>query len=52
MVFFRIQDGKIVEAWEDWDEHGMRRHLGDDPGPSTSGAQNCRRVGVPLSVRD
>jgi steroid delta-isomerase-like uncharacterized protein len=28
MVFFRIRDGKIVEAWEEWDEHGMRRQLG------------------------
>jgi steroid delta-isomerase-like uncharacterized protein len=27
MVFFRIRDGKIVEAWEEWDEHGMRRQL-------------------------
>jgi len=27
MVFFRIADGKIAEAWEDWDEHGMRRQL-------------------------
>jgi steroid delta-isomerase-like uncharacterized protein len=30
MVFFRIEDGRIVEAWEDWDEHGMRRQLSDD----------------------
>jgi steroid delta-isomerase-like uncharacterized protein len=29
MVFFQIIDGKIVEAWEDWDEHGMRRMLGE-----------------------
>jgi len=28
MVFFRIREGKIVEAWEEWDEHGMRRQLG------------------------
>jgi len=27
MVFFRINDGKIVEAWEEWDEHGMRKQL-------------------------
>jgi predicted ester cyclase len=27
MVFFRINDGRIVEAWEEWDEHGMRRQL-------------------------
>ena len=30
MVFFRIADGKIVEAWEEWDEHGMRRQLSGD----------------------
>lgn len=28
MVFFRIEGGRIVEAWEEWDEHGMRRQLG------------------------
>ena len=28
MVFFRIAEGRIVEAWEEWDEHGMRRQLG------------------------
>jgi predicted ester cyclase len=28
MVFFRIKNGKIVEAWEEWDEHGMRAQLG------------------------
>jgi len=28
MVFFRIKDGKIVEAWEEWDEYGLRRQLG------------------------
>jgi len=27
MVFFRIGDGKIIEAWEEWDEHGMRAQL-------------------------
>jgi predicted ester cyclase len=27
MVFFRIKDGKIVEAWEEWDEYGMRQQL-------------------------
>jgi steroid delta-isomerase-like uncharacterized protein len=31
MVFFRIEGGKIVEAWEEWDEHGMRRQLGEQP---------------------
>ena len=30
MVFFRIADGKIVEASESWDEHGMRRQLSGD----------------------
>jgi predicted ester cyclase len=30
MVFFRIADGKIIEAWEEWDEHGMRRQLAGD----------------------
>ena len=28
MVIFRIVDGKIVEAWEEYDEAGMRRQLG------------------------
>jgi predicted ester cyclase len=23
-------DGKIVEAWEEWDEYGMRRQLSGD----------------------
>jgi predicted ester cyclase len=27
MVFFRIVDRKIVQAWEEWDEHGMRGQL-------------------------
>jgi steroid delta-isomerase-like uncharacterized protein len=27
MVFFRIKDGKIVEAWEQWDEYSMRQQL-------------------------
>jgi C-1 hydroxylase len=31
MVIFRIEADKIVEAWEVWDEHGMRRQLGDEP---------------------
>jgi predicted ester cyclase len=26
-VFFRIAGGNIIEAWEEWDEHGMRRQL-------------------------
>ena len=30
MVFFRIADGKIVEAWEEWDKRGMRIQLAGD----------------------
>ena len=34
MVFFRIIGGKIAEAWEEWDEHGMRTQLAADwPSP-------------------
>lgn len=28
MMFFRVQDGRVVEAWEDYDEYGMRWQLG------------------------
>ncbi len=28
MLFLRFENGKIVELWEDWDEHGMRQQLG------------------------
>ncbi len=28
MMFFRLQGGKVVEAWEDYDEYGMRMQLG------------------------
>jgi predicted ester cyclase len=28
MVIFRIAAGRIVEAWEVYDEAGMRRQLG------------------------
>ena len=28
IVIFRIAEGKIVEAWEEYDEFGMRRQLG------------------------
>jgi steroid delta-isomerase-like uncharacterized protein len=28
IVIFRIADGKIVEAWEEYDELGLRRQLG------------------------
>jgi steroid delta-isomerase-like uncharacterized protein len=31
MMFFRIQDGKVLEAWEDYDELTMRRQLGARP---------------------
>jgi C-1 hydroxylase len=27
IVIFRIADGKIVEAWEEWDEYRMRQQL-------------------------
>lgn len=27
MAFFRLADGRIVEMWEDYDEHGMRQQL-------------------------
>jgi len=27
MAFFRLADGKVVEMWEDYDEHGMRQQL-------------------------
>jgi steroid delta-isomerase-like uncharacterized protein len=28
IVIFQIADGKIIEAWEEYDELGMRRQLG------------------------
>ena len=28
MVFFRMWNGRVVEAWADYDEYGMRRQLG------------------------
>jgi predicted ester cyclase len=28
IVIFRVFDGKIVEAWEEWDEYRMRQQLG------------------------
>jgi predicted ester cyclase len=31
MVIFRLSDGKIVEAWEVYDEAGMWRQLGTPP---------------------
>ncbi len=30
-VFFRFEKGKIVEAWEDYDEYAMRQQLGALP---------------------
>ena len=27
MMFFRLQNGRVVEAWEDYDEYVMRRQL-------------------------
>ncbi len=27
----RLEEGKIVENWVSWDEHGMRRQMGDAP---------------------
>jgi len=27
IVIFRVAGGRIVEAWEVWDEHAMRRQL-------------------------
>jgi predicted ester cyclase len=27
MMFFRFEDGRLVEAWEDYDEYGLRRQL-------------------------
>lgn len=29
IVIFRVVDGKITEAWEEWDEYRMRQQLGD-----------------------
>ena len=34
MMFFRFVDGRMVEAWEDYDEYGMRQQLA----PPTTGA--------------
>ncbi len=31
MMFFRFQNGRVVEAWEDYDEYVMRRQLGALP---------------------
>jgi steroid delta-isomerase-like uncharacterized protein len=35
IVIFRIADGKIVEAWEEYDELGLRRQLGAEVTEST-----------------
>jgi steroid delta-isomerase-like uncharacterized protein len=37
IVIFRIADGRIVEAWEEYDEMGMRRQLGVLPAGSHTG---------------
>jgi predicted ester cyclase len=31
MMFFRFENGRVVEAWEDYDEYVMRRQLGALP---------------------
>jgi C-1 hydroxylase len=31
IVIFRIADSKIIEAWEEYDEQGMRRQLASRP---------------------
>jgi predicted ester cyclase len=36
IVIFRVLGGKIVEAWEEYDEIGMRRQLGVLPAQSPS----------------
>ena len=30
MAFFRFEDGRIAEIWEDYDEHGLRQQLSDE----------------------
>jgi predicted ester cyclase len=35
IVIFRVVEGKIIEAWEEYDEMGMRRLLGVLPGAPT-----------------
>jgi predicted ester cyclase len=30
MMFFRFDDGIVVEVWEDYDEHGLRQQLAGD----------------------
>jgi steroid delta-isomerase-like uncharacterized protein len=31
MMFFRFENGLLVETWEDFDEYGMRQQLGELP---------------------
>lgn len=31
MMFFRFEDGQVVEAWEDYDEYGLHQQLGALP---------------------
>src|SRR5262245_4281116 len=33
IVIFRVVDGKILEAWEEYDELGLRRQVGALPAP-------------------
>jgi steroid delta-isomerase-like uncharacterized protein len=30
MMFLRFQEGQVVEIWEDYDEYGMRKQLGQE----------------------
>jgi hypothetical protein len=39
IVIFRIVDGKIIEAWEEYDEHGMRRQLAVADQPASAATQ-------------
>jgi predicted ester cyclase len=39
IVIFRLADGKIVEAWEEYDALGMRQQLGVLPAPPTPPAR-------------
>jgi ketosteroid isomerase-like protein len=38
MLILRLADGKIVEAWEEYDELGMRQQLGVIPAPGQAPA--------------
>jgi steroid delta-isomerase-like uncharacterized protein len=30
MMFFRFENGQVAEIWEDYDEYGMRKQLGQE----------------------